>query len=73
MKKYLPLVAVILLFSSCVAKKYLTQSQMETAALREDSTRMANKIEASENNIKDLNAKIESLNNQIKQLGQQTA
>lgn len=80
MKKFLPLVAVIMLFTSCVAKRYLTQSQMETASLREDSTRMANKIltlEGSiaklEGNIKDLNAQITTLNNQNKQLGQQTA
>lgn len=81
MKKYLPLLAVVMLLSSsCVAKRYLIQSQMETAALRDDSTIMANKIVSLEgtistlqNNIKDLNANIENLNKQNKQLGQLSA
>lgn len=72
MKKLLPLAAVILLFSSCVAKKYLTQSQMETTALRQDSTMMANKIATLESNIAALQGNITTLNNQIKQLGQQS-
>ena len=80
MKNFLLLATVILLFSSCVAKRYLTQSQMETAALRQDSTMMANKIATLEgtiatlkSNINDLNTKITNLNNQNNQLGQQTA
>ena len=80
MKIYASLVLVILLFSSCVAKRYLTQSQMETAALRADSTSQANKIASLESNIatlqkniSDLTTKINNLDNQNKQLGQQTA
>jgi len=72
MKKLLPLAAVIFLFSSCVAKKYLTQSQMETTALRQDSTMMANKIATLESNIAALQGNITTLDNQIKQLGQQS-
>lgn len=85
--KYLPIVGIMLLFSSCVAKRYLTQSQLQTAALREDSTRLANSntemasnitslqsnIATLENQIKDLNTKIKNLSNQNSQLGQQTA
>ena len=73
MKKYLTLIAIVCLFTSCVAKRLLTQSQMQTAALREDSTRLANKIATLQSNIQDLNAKIASLSNQNSQLGQQTA
>lgn len=79
-KKLMPVVAVMLLFTSCVAKRYLTQSQAQTAALREDSTQMANNIGSLktniatlENQIADLNAKITNLNSQNNQLGQQTA
>lgn len=80
MKKILTLVAVVTLFTSCVAKRYLKQSQMETATLREDSSRLAEKIislqsniASLQNNMTDLNAKIAALNNQNNQLGQQTA
>ena len=80
MKKYFTLIAVVCLFTSCVAKRLLTQSQMQTAALREDSTRLADNITrlqgniaTLQSNIKDLNAKIASLSNQNSQLGQQTA
>jgi chemotaxis protein MotB len=80
MKKYLTLIAIVFVFTSCVAKRLLTQSQMQTAALREDSTRLSNNVASLENNvatlqnsIKDLNAKIDSLNSQNNQLGQQTA
>lgn len=73
MKKYISLAIVICLFTSCVAKRLLTQSQMQTAALREDSSRLANNIASMKSNITDLNAKIASLSNQINQLGQQTS
>ena len=80
MKKYVSIVAILFLFSSCVAKRLLTQSQMQTASLREDSTRLANKISSLQDNIAtlqsnidDLNKKIAGLNNQNNQLGQQTA
>lgn len=87
MKKYLVIIASIFLFSSCVAKRYLIQSQKETAALREDSTSLANQNETLQSNISslkdqiatlqknidDLNGKISGLTNQNSQLGQQTA
>jgi chemotaxis protein MotB len=80
MKKYLSLIVAVCLFASCVAKRLLTQSQMQTAALREDSTRLADNITrlqgnitTLQSNIKDLNAKIATLSNQNNQLGQQTA
>ena len=87
LKRYLPVVAIMLLFSSCVAKRLLTQSQMQTASLREDSTQMANKISSLQDNIatlqtniatlqgnvSTLDAKIANLTRQNSQLGQQTA
>lgn len=80
MKKILPLIAIILLLASCVAKRILKQSQMETATLRQDSTQLSNKIEtlqgniaSLESNIKELKEKIAALNSQNNQLGQQTA
>lgn len=83
MKKFLTFIAVVFVFStftSCVAKRLLTQSQMQTAALREDSTRLSNNVATLENkittlqqSIKELDEKIASLNSQNSQLGQQSA
>jgi chemotaxis protein MotB len=73
MKKYLSILAIVCLFTSCVAKRLLTQSQMQTAALREDSAKLADRIATLQGNINDLNGKIASLSNQISQLGQQTS
>ena len=80
MKRFLTLIVIVSFFSSCVAKRLLTQSQMQTAALREDSTRLSNNVATLENtvatlqsSIKDLNEKIASLNSRNTQLGQQTA
>ncbi|MEO8719490.1 MAG: OmpA family protein [Ginsengibacter sp.] len=87
MKKLLVVIATIFLLSSCVAKRYLEQSQKQTATLREDSTRLANSNQSLEENISslkdqiaslqknmdDLKGKISSLNSQNSQLGQQTA
>ncbi len=73
MKKYLIIVAGIFLLSSCVAKRYLTQSQATVASLREDSARLANRIADLQRNISDLNQKIATLNNQNTQLGQLTS
>ena len=87
MKKNLLIIAAIFLLSSCVAKRYLLQSQKETADLREDSTQLANanksleeniselkdQIATLQKNIDDLHAKISGLNSQNSQLGQQTA
>lgn len=87
MKKYLVILAGVFLLSSCVAKRYLLQSQRETASLREDSTQLANsnaslqanisslkdQIATLQKNIDDLNGKISGLSSQNSQLGQQTA
>ncbi|MDQ2720561.1 MAG: OmpA family protein [Bacteroidota bacterium] len=73
MKKYLVIIAGTFVLSSCVAKRYLTQSQRETAVLRSDSTDLANRISALQNNISDLNQKVGNLNNQNSQLGQLSA
>lgn len=87
MKKYLVILAAVFLLSSCVAKRYLLQSQRETASLREDSTQLANsnsslqaniaslkdQIATLQKNIDDLNGKISGLSSQNSQLGQQTA
>ena len=87
MKKKLVIIAGIFLLSGCVAKRYLAQSQQETAAVRADSTELANRnsvlqenvsslkdqIASLQKNIDDLNAKISSLSTQNSQLGQQTA
>lgn len=87
MKKYIVVIAGIFLLQSCVAKRYLAQSQKETAVLRDDSTQLANQntsmqanisslkdqIVTLQNNINDLNGKISALNNQNSQLGQQTS
>ncbi|MEO8860114.1 MAG: OmpA family protein [Ginsengibacter sp.] len=79
-KKLLTLIFIVMLFTSCVAKRLLTQSQMQTVALREDSTRLANNVDRLQADIaslkkqmNDLNSKIASLNSQNSQLGQQTA
>jgi len=86
MKNYVVMVAAIFMFTGCVAKRYLTQSQSEVAALRADSTQMAktnsslrdnvsslkDQIATLENNINDLNGKISALSTQNSQLGQQT-
>ena len=87
MKKYIVVIAGIFLLQSCVAKRYLAQSQKETAILRDDSTQLANQntsmqanisslkdqIVSLQNNINDLNGKISALSNQNSQLGQQTS
>ena len=86
MKKYVVILAGTFLLSSCVAKRYLVQSQNETAALRSDSTDLANRnstlhqnvsslndqAASLQKNIDDLNAKISALNARNSQLGQQT-
>jgi len=80
MKKiFIPVIA-FMFFTSCVAKRYLRASQMETERLRGDSTQFSDKISSLQSNIAslqgnitDLNAKIAALNNQNTQLGQQTS
>lgn len=87
MKKILVIVTGLFMLSGCVAKRYLAQSQRETAAVRADSTQLANRnaalqqnisslndqIASLQKNIDDLNGKISDLQNQNSQLGQQTA
>lgn len=73
MKKYLIYVPLIFLFSSCVAKRILKQSQVETANLRADSAQLASQIAKLQDNMTDLNKKITALTAQNSQLGQQTA
>ena len=74
-------------FTSCVSKKLLRQSQLETQTLRGDSSRLAGEvshqqanaemlnknIDALKTDISNLNTKIANLNNQNNPLGQQTA
>lgn len=73
MNKYLTLLLIVFLFGSCVAKRYLRQSQMETAAVRADSAQLANKISSLQAQMAELNTKIANLNSQNSQLGEQTA
>jgi len=72
MKKFLPLLATIIILSSCVAKRFLRQSQLETATLRADSIELANQIAKLQSNVADLNNKVTTLTNQNSQLGQQS-
>ncbi|RNI35675.1 flagellar motor protein MotB [Hanamia caeni] len=87
MKNFIMILAGIFLLSGCVAKRYLLQSQQETATLRADSTELANsnstlrknisslndQIASLQKNIDDLTAKVSDLKSQNSQLGQQTA
>lgn len=87
MKKIVVIIGAFFLLSGCVAKRYLMQSQRETATLRDDSTELANnnsqmksnisslndQIASLQKNIDELNGKISSLENQNSQLGQQTS
>ena len=87
MKNFVVILAGTFLLSSCVAKRYLLQSQQETATLRSDSTQLANsnsklrqnisslndQIASLQKNIDDLNAKVSDLKSQNSRLGQQTA
>ena len=87
MKNFIMILAGIFLLSGCVAKRYLLQSQQETATLRSDSTDLANsnsklrqnisslndQVASLQKNIGDLTAKISDLKSQNSQLGQQTA
>ena len=87
MKNFVMILAGIFLLSGCVAKRYLLQSQQETATLRSDSTDLANsnsklrqnisslndQVASLQKNIDDLTAKVSDLKSQNSQLGQQTA
>lgn len=69
MKKFI-IVPALALFTlqACVSKKVLLQSQRETAALRQDSTDLANRNEALRGNVSDLDRNIASLKANIKLL-----
>lgn len=87
MKKIFRVAVIVMLFSSCVSNKLYRQSQMQTAALRADSIRLANNVSTLQsnvtslqstintlkNNIADLSNRVSNLNNQNNQLGQLTA
>jgi chemotaxis protein MotB len=80
MKQLLFIIMMAVAFASCVSKKVLRQSQMETQALRNDSTKFAAtiselkvNIDSLKLNITGLNNKITNLNNQNSQLDQQSA
>jgi chemotaxis protein MotB len=71
MKKYLLVMLAIGLLSGCVSKKILQQSQMQTAALRADSTRLADHVTGLQGDIANLNKKIADLTAQSNQLTDQ--
>ncbi|MEO8823403.1 MAG: OmpA family protein [Ginsengibacter sp.] len=68
MKKYLVILAGTFLFSSCVAKRYLEQSQRETANLRADSTDLANRNSSLHQNVSSLNDQMATLQKNINDL-----
>jgi len=73
MKNILIVLLGSFLLSSCVAKRYLTQSQARVASLQADSAQLVSRINSLEGNIADLNTKIANLNSQNTQLGELTA
>ncbi len=68
MKKILVIVLGIFVLSGCVAKRYLAQSQQQTATLRDDSTRLANQNSALQQNVASLKIQIGSLQKDIDDL-----
>jgi chemotaxis protein MotB len=73
MKYIFIILAGTFLLSSCVAKRYLTQSQARVATLQADSAQLANKVSSLADHIRTLESNIADLNNQNTQLGQLTA
>jgi chemotaxis protein MotB len=73
MKKYLVVVAGIFLLSSCVARRYLTQSQNQVEHLRADSTQFENRISSLQNQISTQQASIDELNKKITNLSSQNS
>ncbi len=65
MKKYLPVLLAIVFLPGCVAKKLLVQSQMQTAVLRTDSTKLANRITGLNGDITGLQKNIADLDKKI--------
>ncbi|UAY53332.1 OmpA/MotB family protein [Ferruginibacter albus] len=71
--------AIALISQSCVSKRLFRDSQSQVAALRNDSTQLANKIEemntkitALNGDVSSMNKKIADLNNEKNALDQQT-
>ncbi|MGN6355825.1 MAG: hypothetical protein ACTHLB_20735 [Parafilimonas sp.] len=60
--------AIILLLSSCVAKRKLLDAQMQYRTLQNDSSLMASKIAGQQSTITKLQADIDALNKQNNQL-----
>lgn len=73
MKKYFFIAAALPIFTSCVSKKVLRESQMETESLRGDNVRLTNQILSLKNNIADLNTQIATLTSQNKELNEQAS
>lgn len=65
MKKYLPVLLAIVFLPGCVAKKLLVQSQMQTAVLRTDSTKLANRVTGLNGDITGLQKNIADLDKKI--------
>ena len=65
MKKYLPVLLAIVFLPGCVAKKLLVQSQMQTAVLRTDSTKLANRVTGLSGDITGLQKNIADLDKKI--------
>ncbi|HWB28008.1 MAG TPA: OmpA family protein [Chitinophagaceae bacterium] len=73
MKSITIVLAGMLLLASCVPAKQLKQSQAETAALRADSTRLANRVTDLESNIAQLKNNISQLKDQVAKLSEQNS
>ncbi|HUZ57434.1 MAG TPA: flagellar motor protein MotB [Hanamia sp.] len=65
MRKYVIIVTSMFLLSSCVAKRYLIQSQNEATTLRDDSTQLANQNSSLQSNLSSLKDQNANLKNQI--------
>lgn len=80
MKYFIVPIAAVFLLSSCVAKRYLIQSQNHVAQLQSDSTTLQNRVyelqarvSSLESDIAGLNKKISDLSSRNTQLGAKTA
>lgn len=71
MKKYLIIVSGFFLLSSCVAKRYLTQSQEHVSSLQADSTRFENQVSKLQGQVSALEANISELKKQVSDLTSQ--
>ncbi len=70
MKQIIVIMAAMFFLSSCVAKRYLIQSQDHVAQLQSDSTNLQNKVYDFQNQVSKMEANIASLNKKIDQLNQ---